>query len=243
MLSKSAARTFFLIGTIGFSVIFLALTVDTLRRVPEQTNAANLTPQAIQGKHLWETNNCMGCHTLLGEGAYYAPELTKVYERRGPEFIRAMLRDPQAMYPGQRRMVQYDFTHEEMEALVAFLKWIGEMDLNGFPPEPTLLPVAVPTPVGENAVATVRRPKVFNQLCIVCHRLDQRGGTIGPALDGVGSRRSYDNLIAWITNPRKVKPGTAMPKLPLSEADVAELASFLSQLKEQPGGTREGVDP
>jgi nitric oxide reductase subunit C len=52
----------------------------------------------------------MGCHTLLGEGAYYAPELTKVYERRGPAFIRAMLRDPEAMYPGQRKMQNYDFT-------------------------------------------------------------------------------------------------------------------------------------
>ena len=64
----------------------------------------------------------MGCHTLLGEGAYYAPELTKVYERRGPEFIKAMLRDPQAMYPGQRRMVQYHFTDGEIEALLAFLQ-------------------------------------------------------------------------------------------------------------------------
>ena len=44
MLSKSAARAFFLIGTVGFSVIFLLLMLDTIRRVPEQTNAANLTP-------------------------------------------------------------------------------------------------------------------------------------------------------------------------------------------------------
>ena len=32
MLSKSAARAFFLVGTIGFSVIFLLLTFDTIRR-------------------------------------------------------------------------------------------------------------------------------------------------------------------------------------------------------------------
>jgi hypothetical protein len=51
-----------------------------------------------------------------------------------------MLRDPQALFPGQRRMVQYDFTDDEINALVAFLKWIGEMDLNGFPPKPSLLP-------------------------------------------------------------------------------------------------------
>ena len=243
MLSKSAARAFFLIGTIGFSLIFLLLTLDTIRRVPEQTNADNLTPQAIAGKHLWDKNNCMGCHTILGESAYYAPELTKVYERRGPEFIKAMLRDPEAMYPGQRRMVTYDFTDAEIEEMVAFLKWIGEMDLNGFPPEPTLLPVAVPTPaVGTDVVAAVERPKVFNQLCIACHSLGGQGGVVGPALDDVGSRLAYDDLIPWLTDPQKIKPGTAMPKLPLSSADIVELASFLSQMKQQPDAIREGTN-
>ena len=237
MLSKSAARAFFLIGTIGFSVIFLALTLDTIRRVPEQTHADNLTPQVIEGKRLWEKNNCMGCHTILGEGAYYAPELTKVHHRRGPEFIKAMLRDPEAMYPGQRRMVKYAFTSEEIDALVAFFKWIGEMDLNGFPPEPTLLPVAAPSAPGEAALAEIERPKVFNQLCLACHSLSGQGGAVGPALDGVGSRRSYDNLVAWLTDPQKQKPGSAMPKLPLSPSDIAELASFLSQLKQAPSAT------
>lgn len=232
MLSKSAARAFFLIGTFGFSAVFLGLTLDTLRRVPQQTNAANLTPQVIEGKHLWEQNNCMGCHTLLGEGAYYAPELTKVYERRGPDFIKAMLRDPEAMYPGQRRMVKYDLAPVEIDALVAFFKWIGEMDLNGFPPKPTLLPVAVPSPTGSNAVAEIERPKIFNQLCIACHSLGGQGGVVGPPLDDVGNRRSYDNLMAWLTDPQKLKPGTAMPKLPLSPSDLTELASFLSQMKQ-----------
>ena len=67
--------------------------------MPEQTNADNLTPQAIAGKHLWDRHNCMGWHTILGEGAYYAPELTKVYERRGPEFIEAMPTDPHKVKP------------------------------------------------------------------------------------------------------------------------------------------------
>jgi nitric oxide reductase subunit C len=231
MLSKSAARAFFLMGTVGFSVIFLGLTLDTIRRVPAQTREHNITPQVVQGKQLWEKNNCMGCHTLLGEGAYYAPELTKVYERRGPEFIKAMLRDPQAMYPGQRRMVQYHFTDGEIEALLAFLQWIGEMDLNGFPPKPTLLSVAMPVESRDNVVARREQPKVFNQLCIACHSLGGQGGVVGPALDDVGSRRDYNNLVVWLTDPQQVKPGTLMPKLPLSEADIVELASFLSQMK------------
>lgn len=228
MLSKSAARTFFLTGTIGLAVIFVGLTIDTMRRVPDQTHAQHLTPQVVQGKHLWDKNNCMGCHTLLGEGAYYAPELTQVYARRGPAFIQAMLRDPQAMYPGQRRMVQYQFSAAEIDALVAFFQWIGAMDLNGFPPKPTLLPVAIPA-AGDSAVARVAQPKIFSQLCTACHSLGGQGGNVGPALDDVGHRRDYANLVTWLTNPQQVKPGTLMPTLPLSSADVAELASYLSQ--------------
>ena len=142
MLTKSQARAFFLIGTGVTAAVFIGLTVDTFRRIPAQTNAAGLTEQVARGKALWEQNNCMGCHTLLGEGAYYAPELTKVYSRRGPDFIRAMLRDPEAMYPGQRRMVKYDFTPQQIDDLVAFFQWIGTMDLNGFPPKPDLMQVA-----------------------------------------------------------------------------------------------------
>lgn len=138
MLSKSSAKVFFLAGTICCSGLFIALTVDTLQRIPEQTKTQNMTAEVIRGKHLWDRNNCMGCHTLLGEGAYYAPELTKVYERRGEGFIHAMLTDPQAIYAGQRKMVKYNFSNEEKKDLVAFFKWVGEMDLNGFPPKPDL---------------------------------------------------------------------------------------------------------
>jgi hypothetical protein len=69
MLSKSAARAFFLIATTGFSAIFLGFTLDTMRRAPQQTQTSNLTPQALQDKHLWEANNCIGGHTLFGEGS------------------------------------------------------------------------------------------------------------------------------------------------------------------------------
>jgi cytochrome c1 len=39
--------------------------------------------------------------------------------------------------------------------------------------------------------------------------------------------------VAWITDPPQQKPGTLMPKLPLTQADVVELASFLSKMKQR----------
>jgi nitric oxide reductase subunit C len=186
MLSKSAARAFFLGGTALCAVAFIGAHRRHLQPHPgKQTNASQITPAVARGKELWDSSNCMGCHTLLGEGAYYAPELTKVFERRGPAFIRAMLTDPEKMYPGQRRMWKYDFTEAEKDDLIAFFEWIGKMDLNGFPPKPHL--GGVVTPSGAMATTT-DRPQVFNQLCVACHALGGQGGQVGPALDGVGNR-------------------------------------------------------
>ena len=97
MLAKSQAKIFFLGGTGLFSIAFLALTVDSLGQVPARSHESDLSAAAIRGKTIWDKNNCMGCHTILGEGAYYAPELTKVVDRRGKEWIRAFLKDPEAM--------------------------------------------------------------------------------------------------------------------------------------------------
>ena len=83
MLSKSQAKAFFLFATAGFSGVFLWLTVDTVLQVPERSHEDAMNESVVRGKEIWEANNCMGCHTILGEGAYYAPELTKAYTRRG----------------------------------------------------------------------------------------------------------------------------------------------------------------
>lgn len=237
MLSKSQAKSFFLLGTALCSVAFIALTIDTFKRIPAQTNEENLTEAVIRGKHLFDRNNCMGCHTILGEGAYYAPELTKVIERRGEVFVKAMLKDPEAMYPGSRKMTNYHFSDQEISDLTEFLKWIGKMDLNGFPPKPDLMRTASTNATSATAeantlVAAENRPQVFNQLCIACHALRGQGGKVGPALDGIGSRVDAATIKQRLENPLSVKSDSKMPKLPLSPEEINELVAFLSQLKE-----------
>lgn len=139
MLSKSQAKTFFLGGTVLTFAVFLGLSWNSLSNdVPKQTHEENLTPQVIHGKQLWESNNCMGCHTIFGEGAYYAPELTKVVERRGEAYIKAALMTKEPWSPRGRKMVAYAFSEQDANDLVAFFTWIGNVDLNGFPAKPEL---------------------------------------------------------------------------------------------------------
>lgn len=136
MLSKNGAKYFFLIGTVFFGAIFLSLSYDTLVQIPKQTKEQNMTPLVVKGKILFDRHNCMGCHTIMGEGAYYAPDLTKVYETKGEDWIRNMLIDPEMVYPGARKMVKYDMNEADQDAMVAFLKWISEVDTNNWPPKP-----------------------------------------------------------------------------------------------------------
>ncbi len=227
MLSKSQARLFFFIATVGFSGVFLFLTVDTLRQVPARSNEAAMSASVVRGKEIWDTNNCMGCHTILGEGAYYAPELTRVVERRGEAWIRAFIRDPQAMYPGKRRMVKYDFTEEQITDVIAFLDWVGRIDTNGFPRKPDMAPAALVSVAPGGAAKLSEAPAIFGQICVACHSLGGQGGAVGPALDGVSQRYDRERLRAWLDDPQAVKPGTAMPDLNLSASDLDALTAFL----------------
>lgn len=228
MLSKSQARAFFLGGTGVFSLAFLALTYDSHKQIPAQTREENLTDEVVAGKVIWEHNNCMGCHTLFGEGAYYAPELTKVVERRGKDWIRLFLKDPQAMFPNDRKMVQYDFTDEEIEQVIAFLEWCGNVDLNGFPADPPLGRVAAP--IVTTGKSDVAQPEMFQTICAACHTIGGQGGNVGPALDQVGTKMDRDAMKEWISDPQKIKPGTAMPQIPMTPEQLDEIVDYLLSL-------------
>lgn len=132
MLSKSQARTFFLGGTVVTFLAFIGLTVYSFQPKNDQTNHDKITKEVVRGKEIWEANNCMGCHTIMGEGGYYAPELTKVIDRKGEAYVQAVLQSPVPWGPNGRKMVKYQMNDADTKAMIEYLKWIGKIDLNGF---------------------------------------------------------------------------------------------------------------
>jgi nitric oxide reductase subunit C len=113
--------------------------MDTVRKLPERDNRVNLTEQVAHGKKLWEDNNCLGCHTLLGEGAYFAPELGNVFYRRGGEegfnaFFKSWMKAQPLGIEGRRAMPQFHLTDEELDALAAFLEYAAQINTNDWPP-------------------------------------------------------------------------------------------------------------
>lgn len=132
--TKSMARNIFFGGSVFFFLLFLVLTFDTTQKLPKLDHRENLTPAVVRGKHIWEVNNCIGCHTLLGEGAYFAPELGNVYKRRGGEFIKVWIKAQPSGAPGRRQMPQFNLSDQELDDMVAFLKWTSEINTQNWPP-------------------------------------------------------------------------------------------------------------
>jgi nitric oxide reductase subunit C len=132
--TSQMARNIFYGGTVFFVLLFAALILHTETKIPERSKAAEITPAVVRGKHIWETRNCIGCHTLLGEGAYFAPELGNVYTRRGPEFIKAWMQAMPTGAPGRRQMPQFHLNDEQLNDLVEFLKWTNGVNTENWPP-------------------------------------------------------------------------------------------------------------
>ena len=101
------------------------------------------------GKLTSQAKNCMNCHTLLGNGAYYAPDLTKAWldpawqaggalqpmtgKNTVEEAMAEFLMHP-SQYPTHARMMpNLNITADEAKGLVAFLKHMSSIDTNGFP--------------------------------------------------------------------------------------------------------------
>jgi len=82
------------------------LTIDTHRKVPAQTREANITPEVARGKRIWEDNNCMGCHTLFGEGAKIGPDLTGS-QRAVLDYVLENVLDPSAVVPREYQMITF----------------------------------------------------------------------------------------------------------------------------------------
>jgi cytochrome c oxidase subunit II len=108
----------------------------------------------------------------------------------------------------------------------------------------------------ERWVATQRAPAVqpndsllragqavfLNGPCATCHTIagTPAFATNGPPLTHVGTRRdlaagavpnSLEGMMGWITNPQAIKPGTRMPKVPLTGQQLNAVVAYLRSLK------------
>ncbi|OMH29465.1 cytochrome c [Motiliproteus sp. MSK22-1] len=139
--TKSMARNIYYGGGFATFLLLLGLTFDTMLELPERDHRENITDSVVKGKEVWENNDCIGCHSLMGEGAYFAPELANVFDRRGNAneegfkgFMQAWMAAQPLKVEGRRQMPQFNLTKEEVINLSDFLIWTSRVNDNNWPP-------------------------------------------------------------------------------------------------------------
>ena len=217
-MNKRQARRFAIGSTVVAAVAFIGLTIDSHRQFGKLTNADKITPQVTRGKDVWHANNCINCHTLFGEGAYYAPDLTKITKHRGEAYLRAYLRDPSKFYDEtkhRRLMPKQDLSEQDITGLIAFLDWISNVDNQGWPPRPILVTGATfpgagagtgpalaasagagAAPAGARPVTGADNPIALGEAvlrtavpaCLACHSTAPGANMAGPTLAGLAAR-------------------------------------------------------
>ncbi len=142
VMTKSMARNIFYGGSLFFILIFLALSAHSHWYIVNSENSAKLDESVVRGKHIWEKHACINCHSILGEGAYFAPEVGNVMTRWG------VLDDPESAFeslkgwmeaqptgiPGRRQMPNFNLSDEELRDLTNFLIWTDNIDAQDWPP-------------------------------------------------------------------------------------------------------------
>ncbi|HET8542716.1 MAG TPA: c-type cytochrome [Anaeromyxobacter sp.] len=227
------ARAIFWVGTLASLAVFLAMTVETHRSFDALTHADAIDDRVVAGKRAFERHNCNDCHTILGFGAYYAPDLTRAYKRLGEDGVRRRLEAPEVVFSASyRKMPQQHLTRAEVEDTIAFLRWVSNIENHDWPPQDSanrwkhsterLLASASMSP----AAALVQQ-----EGCLGCHTLGGAGGDTGPRLEWIGGRRDAEWVARYLADPQAVSPGSRMPAFPkLSEGQRLMIGGFLVSL-------------
>ncbi|MGE3176033.1 MAG: c-type cytochrome [Vicinamibacterales bacterium] len=190
----------------------------------------------------YERAGCYACHKTKGfEGLRRpGPTLTKINAKLSPDWVKTWIRNPKAVKPTTwMPRVWYNSNSNspedavrnevEIDAAVAYLfanTEPYELEVKG--------PRTGNAQSGEEIVKTIG--------CLGCHVLTEndRGEagphrTFGQPLQNIGNKTSYEWIYNWVRNPKHYSPDTYMPDLRLTDAQVADVATFLSGLKQSGG--------
>lgn len=132
-----------IIGLLVPSILMIPYSVftfytDFANKNPDPSQVAvsfkNKSYDAIEGKKAFEQYQCMDCHAIVGNGGYFAPDLTNVYKRIGGNdaaLANFMLSGVPAK--GMPPMKERGMGEEDAYRVVAFLKYANLLDTNGWP--------------------------------------------------------------------------------------------------------------
>jgi len=222
--------------TLAAGIVLLAglgwggLTLAAIKSTPPQTAASQidfsgpvqwmqLTPSEMTGINYFRQEHCGNCHNVEGDSPKSGPNLINTSLRHDPAWLTAHFKDPEKVTPGST-MTPVNLSDAGMKDLLALM-------LKLTPDNGDVVDTAP-----EFAVAGAVLFQKNN--CGACHSVNGMGGKIGPALNGLSSRRNEAWVIEHFQNPKKMSPGTVMPPYKFSTTDMQNEVSYLFTLPAKP---------
>jgi cytochrome c oxidase subunit 2 len=102
------------------AVLLLAPITTVVAADPDAPAADSRAALVEQGKKLFVSQGCYGCHTVGAMGTPIGPDLTHEGRRRSEAYLLAWLRDPTSQKP-TAHMPRIELAPGDIEALAAFL--------------------------------------------------------------------------------------------------------------------------
>ena len=198
----------------------------------------------------FERAGCYACHKTKGFDANMrkpGPILTKIDSKLTPDWVKTWIRNPRAVkattwmprfWYNSNNSSPEDAVRNEVEinAIVAYL--FANAEKHEF---------AVKNPPRGDAKAGEAIVKSIG--CLGCHVVGEgKRSEIGPRrtfgqpLENIGNKTTYEWIYNWVRDPKHYSPNTYMPNLRLTDAQVADVATYLSTLK-GPGGDQAKATP
>lgn len=220
------------LGFLAATVAVAAVVVVSPRLMAADKAAGKPDTAATIGPHLTDAQikaarsimenpsfACFTCHTYKGKGGLpNVPTYDNVGMRRSPEWIRAWIHDPKAMKK-DTVMPTFKLTEKQLNDLTTFLV-AQKHDVDG---EAILKAAKSPAEAGAKLVAEYD--------CQACHMLAKKGKSEAPDLSHIGKKYTADQIATWITAPAKMKKDAWGPAYPVTPAEAAAMAAYLSSLK------------
>ena len=183
---------------------------------------------------------CLGCHSLKGNGGRIDPDLTTVRDRRSPEYVAAMVADPQAVVPGtvMPRIPMPAATRELVVGYLLSLRVTSTAPAAGSPPPVLAKPGASTDPAPPRTGSAL-----YSRYCAPCHGAKGAGDgpnarflPVPPAAHSSGAamdQRSDDALYDTIAGGGLIM--NRSPRMPpfgetLSPAEMRSLVAYIREL-------------
>lgn len=195
--------------TIGLLAV-VALTTLGWRDRPRTAQSDEWTLREIGGRVIAQSAGCTACHSAEG----IADPLDAVSAGRGGDWVAGHIADPQMIAPGLREPPTRR-SEREVTAILAYVRKLSRQAYPGLAHE------------------TETAASVYARYCVGCHVIDGDGGTEGPELSHIGSKKDAEFLRRLITDPEAVNPDAEMPAFGsrLTPGELSAIAGYLAARK------------